>query len=122
MKKAALKLLFLSTSVMAMMFLERFLAELFPAEITLPELCPLEFRSSHCHESRVFAQLYHLTASFATHELLLHLDRFLSPVDSPYLTCTCVHYQHGAYRQYQPSFCFHSFALHFNGLNTLFLS
>ena len=92
------------------------------AECLFPERLFLKLSPTELPEPCFLAQVDHLTAALATNELLLHPYRFaLARCTFPYFSRTNIHHQHGAYRQYQPSFCFHSFALHFNGLNTLFL-
>ena len=115
MKKAALSCFFLSPSVVsvampAFTLPELTLSELAFLEIALPEPCFL-------------AQVDHLAAPFATYHLLFRPYRFTSECTAfLYFPCTYVHYQQGTYCQYQQSSRFHSFALHFNGFNTLFCS
>lgn len=83
-----------------MMFLELRSTEITPLELSLAELFPAEFLSSELPEACLLAQIDHLTAPLATHELLLHPYRFaLARCTFPYFSRTHVHYQHGAYRQ-----------------------
>lgn len=84
-----------------MMFLELRSTEITPLEISLAELFPAEFAFAELPEACLLAQIDHLTAPLATHELLLHPYRFALAFafKSPCALRTHVHYQHGTYRQ-----------------------
>jgi hypothetical protein len=91
---------FLSTSVMPMMFLELRSTEITSLKFTSTELFPAEFAFAELPEACLLAQIDHLTAPLATHELLLHPYRFaLARCTFPYFARTHVHYQHGSNRQ-----------------------
>ncbi len=84
-----------------MMFLELLPTEVTPAELASPEFASTErFSPFELMEACLLAQIDHLAASLASHELLLHPYRFaLARCTFPYFSRTHVHYQHGSYRQ-----------------------
>lgn len=84
-----------------MMFLALRSTEITSLKFTSTELFPAEFAFAELPEACLLAQIDHLTAPLATHELLLHPYRFAFAFafKLPCALRTHVHYQHGSYRQ-----------------------